>query len=228
MADVRFVPVVGTEQQIKAEKQTDGRVYFATDTHKIYLDTEKDNKLPMGGAGNSGIYYGTKELTDEEKELEEIQFTLLNDIEGEELPSLDDLVLNADGCFYRVILVDIKNKVITGSRLTVAGSGGGGGAPTVIRPSLTVHEIPNSVIVNGQPFSFQFTAKSALDENNTPFTNKLKIYWSLIDADTKQVYYNGLPKEVNHDEISTLNIGAYLKESTTTTIELYAEGLNHD
>lgn len=228
MADVRFVPVVGTEQQIKAEKQTDGQVYFATDTHKIYLDTEKDNKLPMGGAGNSGIYYGTKELTDEEKELEEIQFTLLNDIEGEELPSQDDLVLNADGCFYRVIFVDIKNKIVTGSRLTVAGSGGGGGAPTVIRPSLTVHEIPNSVIVNGQPFSFQFTAKSALDENNTPFANKLKIYWSLIDADTKQVYYNGLPKEVNHDEISTLNIGAYLKESTTTTIELYAEGLNHD
>lgn len=227
MADVRFVPVVGTEQQIKAEKQTDGQVYFATDTHKIYLDTEKDNKLPMGGAGNSGIYYGTKELTDEEKELEEIQFTLLNDIEGEELPSQDDLVLNADGCFYRVILVDIKNKIVTGSRLTVAGSGGGGGSSQAIRPIMTLQDIENPVIVNGQPFELKFVVKSAL-EGETPLANKLTVNWSLIDADTEQVYYQGTAMTVEHDKVETLKLGEYLKNSTNTIIQLQATGINHE
>jgi hypothetical protein len=68
MADkVRFTPVVGLDDKIKLQPKIEGRVYFATDTRKIYLDTDKDNKLSVGGAGNSGIYYGTKaEVSDEE------------------------------------------------------------------------------------------------------------------------------------------------------------------
>ena len=226
MADIRFSPALGTDEQIQRAPKKEGRVYFATDTRKIYLDTDVENKLPVGGAGNSGIYYGTKELTDEEKELEEIQFTLLNDIEGEELPSQNDLVLNIDGCFYRVILVDIKNKIVTGSRLTVAGSGGG--VSSIIRPSLTLHDIETPIIVNGQSFEIYFTAKSALDENNIPFNQNLTINWSLIDADTKQIYYTGIPKTAVHDEITSLNVGEYLKPSASTIIQLQASGNNHD
>ena len=230
MADkVRFTPVMGSDEKIQLLPRTDGRVYFATDTRKIYLDTDKDNKLPVGGAGNSGIYYGKKEnISDADKESGRTTFILNTDIEGEELPSMDDLILNSDGSFYRVISVDINNQSVIGFRLTVAGGGGGGGVSTIVRPALTLHEIDNPIIINGQPFEISFTAKAALDENDTPLTSKLTIYWSLIDADNGQVYYTGIPVSANHDEVTKLNVGSYLKESTSTTIELYATGINHD
>ena len=35
-----FRPVQGTERKIKAQSTEDGRIYFATDTGKIFLDTD--------------------------------------------------------------------------------------------------------------------------------------------------------------------------------------------
>ena len=92
--------------------------------------------MSIGGAGNSGIYYGTKkEISDEEFEAGKVSFTLGVNIEGKELPSKDDLILNADGSFYRVISVDEVTQTVVGLRLTVAGSGGGGSTPSGTTPS---------------------------------------------------------------------------------------------
>jgi hypothetical protein len=51
----------------------------------------------------------------------------LDEIEGEELPEVNDLILNTDGCFYRV--TDILDEVsVKTTRLTLQGTGTGGGS----------------------------------------------------------------------------------------------------
>ena len=124
MAEI-FRPVKGAEHKIKAQTPRDGYVYFATDTQKIYL-AEEGKYLPMGG--NSGIYYGDRVITDEEKDSEITTFVFTSDeIEGEQTPNVDDLILNIpDGCFYRIIYVGDSGNV-TGERLTIAGSGSSSG-----------------------------------------------------------------------------------------------------
>ena len=127
MSEFRFKPVKGIDEQIQSLRYTPGAVYFATDTKKIYLDVDGMRK-PMGG--NSGIYYGTLKHTITDPSIVEFEFTL-NDIDGEEVPNIDDLILNSDGCFYRVINNQSEdfegNSIIIAKKLTVAGSGGSGG-----------------------------------------------------------------------------------------------------
>lgn len=118
-----FRPVQGTETKIKSLTATNGYIYFATDTKKIYCG--KDGSfIPMGG--NSGIYYGTRQLSEDEKYGDEVLFTFLTEqIEGEQIPVPDDLILNLpDGGFYRVL--DINENEIFTRRLAIAGGGGGG------------------------------------------------------------------------------------------------------
>ena len=47
------------------------------------------------------------------------------EIEGEDYPEVDDLILNIDGCFYRVKRVE--EDIIETTRLTLQGTGVGGG-----------------------------------------------------------------------------------------------------
>lgn len=140
----------------------DGRLSFATDTKKIYLDCKftdsADNtwndRIAFGGS--SGIFYGTKTFDAATIELNVFEFTYGGDSEDfdentSECPEVDDLILNQDGCFYRVISVNASvhevpvqvvdpdtGETVTSTRnvttaqivtrkLTVAGSGGGGG-----------------------------------------------------------------------------------------------------
>ena len=118
-----FRPVQGTETKIKSLTATNGYVYFATDTKKIYCGKD-GNFIPMGG--NSGIYYGTRQLSEDEKYGDEVLFIFLTEqIEGEQIPVPDDLILNLpDGGFYRVL--DINENEIFTRRLAIAGGGGGG------------------------------------------------------------------------------------------------------
>ena len=123
---IPFRPVRGDDRTIKSKAPTQGYVYFATDTKKIYLG-EKDSFIPMGG--NSGIYYGNRFLTEDEEESENTVFDFADvEIEGDQLPNVDDLILNIpDGCFYRVLSTNsIGDIFVTAERLTIAGSGGGG------------------------------------------------------------------------------------------------------
>ena len=71
-----FQPIRGTEEKILAYPQSEGNFYVCTDTRKIYMDTKDGERIPIGGAGNSGIYYGLKTLTEEEKEATEVTFTV--------------------------------------------------------------------------------------------------------------------------------------------------------
>ena len=138
MSDFRFRPIRGTDEQIQNIPHTEGAVYFTTDTKKIYCDFDGERK-PMGG--NSGIFYGTLKHNITDPSVIDFEFTM-DDIEGDQIPNVSDLILNSDGCFYKV--VDNKSEnidgvlVITTVKLTIAGSGGGGGGTTPGGPEPTI------------------------------------------------------------------------------------------
>ena len=60
MNNISFRPVRGTEKTISSLPITDGYIYFATDSGKIYLDKGTERILVGGGVG-SVIFYGNAE-----------------------------------------------------------------------------------------------------------------------------------------------------------------------
>jgi hypothetical protein len=121
---IPFKVVKGSEAHIKASAPLAGYLWFALDTRKIYYSDGTDF-ISMGG--NSGIYYGTLTWPEDalpDTDQVEFDFTL-NDIEGDAIPSVGDLILNQDGCFYRIMEVD--GSTFKTLKLTIAGSGTGGG-----------------------------------------------------------------------------------------------------
>jgi hypothetical protein len=97
-----FRPVKCLEKDLENKNPVNGFVYFTTDTHKIFCG-HNNEYIPMGGT--SGIYYGQKQLTDEEKYGNDVLFTFYPvDVEGDTIPVANDLILNIpDGGFYRVL-----------------------------------------------------------------------------------------------------------------------------
>lgn len=130
---VQFRPVRTLESKLGTEVQIlDGYLYFTVDTQKIFLGMPNGEKMSMGG--NTGIFYGVKEIEypdDGNAPNPEVVFVLSEDeneseLEGNRLPLVDDLVLNIDGCFYRVVEVLDETSILT-NRITLQGTGGGGG-----------------------------------------------------------------------------------------------------
>lgn len=143
MSNVPFRVVRGEEVAIMNKPFAEGCVYFATDTKRIYMDAylngEPQDKLPMGG-GNSGIFYAHKGFTDSS----DVSFAL-EDIEGDELPNINDLIVNykssnelRDG-FYKVVTANAVTNTVETEYLPVGGGGGGtggssGGGKILIKP----------------------------------------------------------------------------------------------
>ena len=55
MSNISFRPVRGTESNIVNQPLHDGYVYFATDSGKIYLDTNED-RYSLGANGAAVLY----------------------------------------------------------------------------------------------------------------------------------------------------------------------------
>lgn len=163
---ISFRPVKGTEAAISVMPYQEGYVYFATDTKKIYIDSNGQSKVPMGG--NSGIYYGKMKLT-EEPDSGQTEFAFdIYDLEKNQetdnltVPNIDDLILNIpDGCFYRVTALEGKDedtKIVT-EKLTIAGSGSGSGSGgSANTGSFEFDRITNqsATILYQQPYSIGF------------------------------------------------------------------------
>ena len=120
---IPFRPVRCAESDLESMTPIDGHVIFTTDSRKIFAVIDGEFKM-MGGS--SGVFYGTKILTDEEKFGDQVIFSFLHDdIDGDELPAPDDLILNMpDGGFYRVL--EVNDVDIQAQRIAISGGGGGG------------------------------------------------------------------------------------------------------
>jgi hypothetical protein len=139
----------------------EGFVYFATDTKKIYLDTAQD-RLSMGG--NTGIHYAD---SDQPTDGEEFVFSI-NDMESGEYPNINDLILNTDGCFYKVEELDKIDGEIKTVKLTIAGSGGGGGSSDPVgKFDFKILGNTYRSIVLGRPYALEvfFEAENELGES---------------------------------------------------------------
>lgn len=156
--ECRFYPVQCTEETFKGLAAQEGHVYFVTDKKKLFLG-KNNEMIPM--CANSGIFYGHKEVeyaNDGNKPDPKVYF-YEEDIEGEDMPEIDDLILNIgtdnspDGCFYRVL--SYEDGVFDTTRLTLQGTGGGsgGGGST---PGATSF----GIVTIGAPYIFSSSASS--------------------------------------------------------------------
>ena len=154
MADkIKFWPIRCTEDQMKSQLYYDGKLYFTTDTNKIYLDVNGSHHLMGGSGGNgSGITYahGTESQITKASgsETDNNYFIELEALDDPSIsPKEDDLILNSDGRFFRVIDYSPVTQKISALLLAVSGSGGGGG-DAVKRRYKEKKEKPNPKIFN--------------------------------------------------------------------------------
>lgn len=188
----RFTPVRGTEEVILSLGYNEGYVYFCTDTKKIFLDANGKDKIPMGSA-TSGIYYGTRAITEDDQTSSRLTFNVSfdgseSDIEGSEMPNLNDLVLNSpDGCFYRVTEI-LGDSSFEGTRLTVAGSGGGGASGEIVNLKLDVL----SGIQTGQTYvlgqSQNIIFKGSVDNGDTKLIYQIDVTNTYASNTTSRSY----------------------------------------
>ena len=235
MDKIRFIPVRGLEENILSMDYADGSVYFATDTKRIYLDANDKNKIPMGGAGNSSIYYGTRQpLESDTEEGSQIIFKLGDDLEGVILPDKDDLILNApNGSFYRVVQV-IDSTSVEAIKLTVSGGGGGGDISSGIkkRTDVTiVNTAGTSSLINGQDAIAEIQVFSGIDVNDSLLDEKgqLTLTITLQAKDSSGIfttYYTETIPDLDHEQIIQFNFGKRAKESATSKLIVIAEGVN--
>ena len=231
----RFWPIRGKEEQVLAQPIVDGKLLFTTDTNKIYLDANGGRYL-MGG-GNSGIVYADGTETDITKasadETDTEYYIALTALENSAvIPKEDDLILNSDGRFFRVLSYDASNQRIVALLLAVSGSGGGGSDTSYKRRFTIDLEKPNpSTLINGQNFRIYFTVKSAIDNNDYVLDNDFVAYITLAEkvsgtTDSFITYYSS-QTDVQNDIRTYFDITEFLRESTTTRITIYAKGIEN-
>ena len=127
----------GKEEKIREKIPEDGKIYFTTDTKKILLG-KNEKFLTMGN--NLDIFYGKKDIPiDNSGNVPNPNVTFyLNKINNEtgllepevdigtSAPEVDDLILNIDGCFYKITGINDTKDIFYTERLTLQGTGSGG------------------------------------------------------------------------------------------------------
>lgn len=189
-----FRPVKCLEKDIKEKQSVKGFLYFTIDTKKMYLGIENGEYLSTGG--NSGIFYGSRQLTDDEKYGEEVFFNFVpEEIDGNSIPAVDDLILNIpDGGFYRVLAA--SNQVIETQRLMIAGGGGSGGTGGITNEgSLVVNFVTPqySTVVSNQEYYIEFDIV-AKDSAGDHIAEEGLATWKINGKQYSQKVYNGRNK----------------------------------
>ena len=156
-----FRPVKCSQEDLKTLAPNEGYVIFTTDTKKIYACLDGEYKM-IGGS--SGVYYGERPLSDDELYGDEIFFSFLpGHIDGDNLPAVDDLILNIpDGGFYRVL--NVGEDEISTQRIAISGGGGGGtgSGSTSTQGTLDIIYITpqNSSTITGVDYYIEFEIKA--------------------------------------------------------------------
>ena len=194
----------GQDEYIKNLPTQDGRLAFAVDSKKIYLDCDfKDphgieHKGLLSFGGNTGIYFGVKIFATDEIENSIFNFIFPDDFDSnnDESPEKDDIIINTDGCFYRVTdIEENENIIIITNKLTVAGGGGGGSSSGII-VARDPDQSYNIIAANNSiPIGFKVT--DTLEDTH-------------IDVEvTINDVYAGTFRDVIQNEFSTIELKSY-------------------
>lgn len=167
---IPFTPIQGTESKISSIPRTQGNLYFSTDTKKIYLDTAYE-RLSMGG--NTGIFYGDVDFGNFQGP--EFEFIIETDLEGNNEPNVNDLIINTDGCFYKVIRKTVERLVT--KRIVLSGSTVGPGGEKKGEIDVEVKNGYNRTVLTGSDFTidFLFTACNAKGEGTGAGTYEIAV-----------------------------------------------------
>ena len=168
-----FAPVQGTEKNINGYKRTPGYIYFATDTGKIFLDTDRE-RVSLGGGGAQILYASQKEI---QKDLIDFSYLLYQEnlLEKTIVPKKNDLIINSDGRFFKVLSFTKGTGLIKCSLIAVSGTGGGGSStgPDVSGPHVTLKCTGSSpdaqIYIYGKSQEIVFTA-TATDDATVTYT----------------------------------------------------------
>lgn len=208
---------------------TDGAILFAEDTGKMWMDAH-EQRIPLGGGGASLIYghdAAPVEVADADG-----NFSYIFDLDQLDEPDkkvfANDLILNSDGSFYRVLEVYEDERQAMCARLAVSGSGGGGGGgggSQARAATLKGSTLVTSTIVNGQDIAATFTATSALDQDGEAMDDEMTISWRIELDETKVTYAQG-NFIVPSGKPYTFEFGNQLRNSASSTLYLTASGVN--
>lgn len=135
LTGIKFRPVMGPEDLIKNAVQSNGYLYVATDSGNMYLDVN-NHRISIGGAGGSGgttagfVWADGNEeaiikVTDDDDDTR--YYISTSCLEESVMPKVDNLILNSDGRFFRVLELDLEEDRLITSLIAVSGSGSGGG-----------------------------------------------------------------------------------------------------
>lgn len=120
-----FRPIQGTEEIISKQDLAPGFVYFATDSGKIFLDTEFE-RISVGGGGVAVLYASATEV---KEDLTDFSYLIYKtDLDNEDAsPKEGDLIINSDGRFFKVLSYNKDSGLMKCSLIAVSGTSGGGG-----------------------------------------------------------------------------------------------------
>lgn len=164
--DIKFNPVQCTSETFKNLSATDGFLYFLTDTKQMYL---AKNGQFVNMCGGVNIHYGTKKIEYENSgQAPDPHVTFqVDELENQENPLPGDLILNTDGCFYKVETVSQEG--IATVRLTLQGTGtgsGGGGGTSSSSYSINVTPQNNIFSSEGEKMEIYFQSIASAQTEN--------------------------------------------------------------
>ena len=220
---IPFRPFQGTESLIEKQTRYPGHVYFATDSGKIFLDTETD-RLVVGGGGVSILYASAKEVN---QDLVDFTYLLYKDTDLDNksaTPKVNDLILNSDGRFFKIVKYIKDTGLMKCKLIAISGTGGGPSTPDASGPHVTLKCTGTSpdaqTYIYGQPQNIEFTATATDDAIVTlqymvtgVSSEETKIYTETVYSGTPHIFDLGskLNRGLNTLKIvaSASNSGSY-------------------
>lgn len=142
--------------------------------------------------GGINIFYGVKEIEYEnsgQKPDPNVTFQI-HELESKEWPLPNDLILNSDGCFYRVETV--AEEGIATVRLTLQGSGGGGGGGSSDGPSSASYSInvtPQANTFSSQDESMMINFQAIASEPTETYITRVALTLGAAESETNQPFH---------------------------------------
>lgn len=212
MSKINFSPARGLEENVLSHNYTEGMIYFATDSGRIYLDADGENKIPLGGGGVSIIYGDDSNVI--ENVVEQTYTFHADTLQEGVSPKVDDLIINSDGKFYKIQELLLDDGLLTCTLIAVSGTGGGGGGgggggdSTKAIEITRIEGLPQRLIY-GRPYNVKFQATSKTDD--------VVIYtFQIVNETTNEE--KRLQASAQSGSVFTYEIGSHLFKGANTVV----------
>lgn len=216
MQNLPFIPIKGTENDIISLPPQEGRVYFATDTGRIFLDTSNtlNDRKTMGGAGIS-VYFADEHQPIQQG-LSKIYRLNISNIDTTVPLLVNDLIINSDGRFFKIKEIDVGT--ITCELIAVSGTGGGsgGGGSGTYKDGVNIELVSSltngAVFINGSNADITFIPKiNKSDETQALIDDQVTITWQ-AESYTSEVISGTVATNIRSNKTITFDMWTILDQ----------------